>query len=117
MNKKSGLGIMWFKNQSIYIGEWKENQFHGAGILFQENGNRYEGLWKNGLKHGNGVFFHNQTGQIQSGIWENGFCKTSTMKDESRNQAVMCSEYPIPIVITVLPNLLKNFFLSIIFIL
>lgn len=95
---------MWFKKQSTYIGEWKENQFHGAGILFQENGNRFEGLWKDGLKHGVGVFFHNNTGQVQTGIWENGFCKTSTIRDESRHQAVFCTEYPIPIVELRNPN-------------
>lgn len=32
-DKRTGLGIMWYKSGAIYVGSWRENHFHGVGTM------------------------------------------------------------------------------------
>lgn len=94
-NKRNGIGIHWYNDNSFYLGEWCNDMYNGAGILRQANGNRYEGFWKDNMKHDEGTFYHNHTGQLQKGVWVNDFCKTSIMQDAFRQHVDLPTEYPI----------------------
>ncbi|XP_055837500.1 MORN repeat-containing protein 3 [Episyrphus balteatus] len=110
-NKRSGIGIMWYKDGKIFLGEWKNGFYDGAGILMYANGNRYEGFFENGMKHGEGLYIHNETGQVQKGMWYQDVCKTSIMFDEFRNQAIRPTPYPIEEIQLLDPNnLVKTLF-------
>ena len=55
-----------------FPGAWADDKRHGHGTFTCEaDGYRYEGSWVNGRKHGEGVL-HLATGDLLSGLWENG---------------------------------------------
>ena len=75
--------------------------FLNLGIVKRKisgNGNYYEGKFKDGLKNGEGIYYHNNTGQVQKGVWIEDICKVSVMQDnETRSQiALKPTPYPIP---------------------
>ena len=62
MGKKHGKGIYIWRDNSMYIGEFKNNKMDGYGVCYDCHGNIiYEGEWKNNLVHGKGTY-----------IWEEG---------------------------------------------
>ena len=48
-----GKGI-WIKDYDIYIGNFKNDQFHGNGLFISESGDYYFGQWKNSMCEGKG---------------------------------------------------------------
>lgn len=44
------------KNESIYKGEWDNNEKHGYGEEYFNDGSIYCGNYFRGLKHGKGIF-------------------------------------------------------------
>jgi len=89
---RHGLGVYYFANGDIYLGDWLENHIHGKGVyyfiegeyydgkfqdfrrqgtgIYQYNtGNRYEGEWKNDQKCGFGVFYYNNCNESYEGSW------------------------------------------------
>ncbi len=54
--KKTGYGILHYKNSGQYSGEWLNDQFHGSGKLTFPLGEVYEGDFAYGLRNGEGVF-------------------------------------------------------------
>ncbi len=38
---KEGLGIYYYTNNDVYLGEWKEDTFEGQGSYLFANGERY----------------------------------------------------------------------------
>lgn len=68
-NKKNGWGIeIW--NDSIYTGQWLEDERHGFGMLQVPSGARYVGHWVANKKEGHGVYtFPN--GDKYEGEWKN----------------------------------------------
>lgn len=95
-SKRNGLGIMWFSDGRLFLGEWMNDKYHGMGVLFEVNNDRYEGCFENGLKNGEGKYFHNKTGQLQTGVWVDGICKSSVICDAFRNQVTNPTPYYIP---------------------
>lgn len=55
---KDGIGMMFFPNNSLYEGCWKNGQAFGEGRLIYANGDIYEGEWKNDQANGFGKFEH-----------------------------------------------------------
>lgn len=72
---KSGLGVIYAKNNIKYEGYMKDNHPHGFGILSKyENGKYivlYRGEWCNGNKRGFGVRF-GEDGSCYQGHYKNG---------------------------------------------
>ena len=48
MEKCMEEGNLKFPDDSRYIGEFKDGEFHGEKELYAFRGGRYEGEWKNG---------------------------------------------------------------------
>ncbi len=58
---KEKIGINYYNNKNIYIGEWKNNLKEGYGLyIYDKNINNqnqiYIGKWKNGLKSEKGIY-------------------------------------------------------------
>ena len=69
-NKMDGYGVCYDNHgKIIYEGEWKNNLVHGKGIYIWEEGKRYEGEFLHGKKHGDGVFYLNNE-LIYEGTWK-----------------------------------------------
>ena len=60
-NKRSGKGLFYYKDNSYYDGNWKDNRMHGRGSLFDSNGMLlYDGGWYMDNFHGKGRIFNDQ---------------------------------------------------------
>ncbi|MDB9872603.1 caspase family protein [Alphaproteobacteria bacterium] len=70
--KKHGEGYFYFKNEDVYLGEFKNDYFHGHGKLTKANGAEFIGKWKDGKKHGFGTLTA-ENGKVQNGLWINGY--------------------------------------------
>ena len=44
----SGLGVIYYPNGNMYIGEWKEGKYDGQGTETLSNGWKYVGEWREG---------------------------------------------------------------------
>lgn len=51
-----GYGTYFYKNSSVYEGEWSEDQRSGWGRIYYANGDIYEGKWLKDKNHGEGIF-------------------------------------------------------------
>ena len=65
--KKSGIGVFFFKNGSKYFGEWENNKFEGYGIYHFQIGAIYEGYFKSNKRDGVGILT-TKSGTIYIGI-------------------------------------------------
>lgn len=105
---REGLGIMCFHNGSYYIGEWKNNLFDGIGAYYgfyyvviipikpvnysnldSGNGIFYKGYYRNGIKSGEGTQQYILQNEIQKGIWIDGRCVTSVLKNIDKNENIL----------------------------
>ncbi|ORY40421.1 hypothetical protein BCR33DRAFT_661781, partial [Rhizoclosmatium globosum] len=43
-----GKGKYTFPNGNVYVGDFKDGQFHGNGTIHMTNGGRYDASWKDG---------------------------------------------------------------------
>ena len=69
-NKMDGYGVCYdCHGNIIYEGEWKNNLVHGKGIYIWEEGKRYEGEFLHGKKHGDGTFYLNNE-LVYEGTWK-----------------------------------------------
>ncbi|HZY52581.1 MAG TPA: protein kinase [Reyranella sp.] len=53
--KRSGLGVLVYKDNDTQAGEWKDNVLNGRGTEHLNDGPVYEGQWSNGVPNGLGV--------------------------------------------------------------
>ena len=56
-----------------YIGTWLNDDMHGHGQLFFKNNSVYSGEFFQGAKHGPGTLEDIATGTIEKQFWENGW--------------------------------------------
>lgn len=70
-NERHGKGVCTFKDGTKYDGEWQNDSQNGQGKCTWSNGDRYEGEWQNGNRTGYGEYFYSN-GDIYKGNWENG---------------------------------------------
>jgi len=54
-----GRGI-WIKDYSVYIGNFRNDEFYGTGLFINDQGDYYFGHWKNSLCNGPGVLLEDQ---------------------------------------------------------
>jgi hypothetical protein len=58
MNQKNGYGYRLYKNNKVYIGDFKDDLKHGQGKLLNRNGEiLYEGEYSNDLMNGKGRLY------------------------------------------------------------
>ena len=69
--KKDGIGIFYFKNGSKYLGQWKQNKMDGYGVYYFTTGAKFEGYFKENKKHGIGILTTKE-GTIYKTIWKEG---------------------------------------------
>ena len=44
---KNGYGTYVWENGHIYVGEWKDGEYHGQGTFTFSDGGVQKGIWKN----------------------------------------------------------------------
>eukprot|EP00920_Eleutheroschizon_duboscqi_P022717 GHVT01055325.1.p2 GENE.GHVT01055325.1~~GHVT01055325.1.p2 ORF type:complete len:111 (+),score=1.63 GHVT01055325.1:401-733(+) len=87
---------MYYKDGSIYEGEWYDDERSGQGMLKLTTENRYEGSWRNGKKNGPGKFYYLDKGQLFEGTWVDDVPKCGEMRDWDREIAPDPTPYPLP---------------------
>ena len=55
-NEKYGIGTYKWKNGNKYIGDFKNNKMEGYGVFYYQDGRIYEGEWINNKMNGIGIF-------------------------------------------------------------
>jgi len=71
---------MYYKDESVYKGEWYAGKRHGRGLHRMINGDRYEGMWENGMKNGPGKFFFMDKDLVYTGNWKDNIAKCGTIE-------------------------------------
>lgn len=69
--QREGYGVMVYRKNRIYEGQWLNDVRHGKGYERYSNGNTYEGNFINGKAHGKGVY-HWANGEVYDGEWQKG---------------------------------------------
>lgn len=70
VDKAVFLGLRQFSNQSVYLGQWYQQQRNGRGQLIYPDGSVYEGYWMNDKREGLGRFA-DASGDVYEGEWKN----------------------------------------------
>jgi hypothetical protein len=52
---KEGHGELHYANQSLYVGQFRDDVRHGHGVLRQADGSRFFGQWKHDVRDGPGI--------------------------------------------------------------
>ena len=55
-NEKNGIGTYKWKNGNKYTGDFKHNKMEGNGVFYYHDGRIYEGEWANNKMNGIGIF-------------------------------------------------------------
>ncbi len=66
---RNGIGVYYFANKDIYMGEWQDNKIQGKGVYYFSEGEYYEGKFINFKRNGAGVYQYN-TGNRYEGEWK-----------------------------------------------
>ena len=69
--KRHGLGVMVYRKNRVYEGQWADDYREGKGMERYSNGNKYEGDFVKGKAHGKGVY-HWANGEVYDGEWYAG---------------------------------------------
>lgn len=64
------IGPIQMENDTVYVGQLKNNLKHGRGKLFWPDGSIYEGQWDNDISTGRGRLIH-ADGDYYEGEWSN----------------------------------------------
>lgn len=56
----------------MYIGEWNNNVIEGYGEIYYIDDKIYKGFFKNNKKHGFGVFYWKNNDKVYLGFWKDG---------------------------------------------
>ena len=67
----TGDGIYNFEDGAIYVGEFKDGNFHGQGTVTYPDGGSYVGEWEDDNMHGKGTLT-DADGTISTGLFEDG---------------------------------------------
>ncbi|KAH1000074.1 MORN repeat-containing protein 3 [Dendroctonus ponderosae] len=95
--KRHGHGRQWYADGAFFDGQYVSDVREGLGLLIRADGNRFEGEWKKDRQHGRGRFYHLKSGQLQEGVWVDGSCVHSRMRDiDYRQCCIEPTAYAIP---------------------
>jgi hypothetical protein len=75
VNRKHGIGKMYYNKKGEYQGYWENGRRHGEGVFTYPNGDVYSGWWRFGEKEGTGHYTSGSTGMTLFGNWKNGSLK------------------------------------------
>jgi len=91
-NKRTGVGIIHYKNGDCYRGDFKENQRTGIGKLQFKNGDVYIGEFQINKRHGNGRYIF-ANGTYKEGKFDNDeYINNSKLDADFRNIAAIDAE-------------------------
>ena len=68
--ERHGRGIQLWKDNSMYLGQWKNDKANGKGKMVLSSGEYYEGDFINDKAEGYGIYVH-QNGCTYEGQWKN----------------------------------------------
>ena len=82
--------------KALYVGDFRDGDFHGQGTYIWVNGNVYIGRWRDGKMHGWGTLtFPN--GDKYEGIWSNDKLMYGDVYTDGQNCALRLSRnYYLP---------------------
>ena len=66
---RNGYGILTVDG-GVYRGEYKDSLSHGYGLMEFKNNDKYDGQWKQNYHHGEGVFKEASTGRVERRLYE-----------------------------------------------
>jgi len=69
---REGHGTLYWKDGSVYAGEWKQDMKEGEGTLFYSNGDVYTGTWLADKKAGDGKYMYKNGGEYSGGLSSGG---------------------------------------------
>jgi hypothetical protein len=75
--KRSGSGVIQWRNGERYAGGMLSDARDGAGVMSYAGGTRYEGQWRAGKREGAGVLWSAQGEALESGLWRRDRLETS----------------------------------------
>ncbi len=82
----NGRGTYVYRNQTIYVGDFKASVANGYGICYFADGDQYVGEWKNHNFDGQGVMYKNE-GITKKGLWKNSkYISPTATKSEEKEQ-------------------------------
>ena len=82
--KPSGLGVIYYPNGNMYVGEWKDGKRSGRGTYTFNEGSKYEGEWKDGKYNGQGTYTLIDGNRFE-GEWKDGKPWNLTIADKNGN--------------------------------
>lgn len=95
--RKNGFGIERYKNGSVYVGDFVENEISGRGMLISlkkeisnvDGAFVYVGNWREGKKSGRGVCYDASGNVVYSGKFVNDKPSGSSLADEKKRSFVI----------------------------
>lgn len=67
---RHGIGVYYFGNGDMYLGEWEDNKIQGKGVYYFAEGEYYEGNFSDFQRNGGGIYQYS-TGNRYEGEWAN----------------------------------------------
>lgn len=95
-NCDNGQGTYVYKNQTIYVGNFRSSVADGYGVCYFADGDQYIGEWKNHNFDGQGVMYKSD-GIAKKGLWKNSqYISPTAAKSEEKEdlQAKKIKLYP-----------------------
>lgn len=89
-----GVGLAFFDNMDVYIGQFKANQFEGRGFYFSHKGGFVYSEFAGGLAHGN-IFWSNYRAECGVGKAECGRLLESSMKTDNQSSLSIRTKSPV----------------------
>ena len=65
-----GHGVFYYDDETMFVGDFRNNVKCGNGTFMNTEGETYKGKWKNDVKHGIGEIEKGNV--ITKGRWKNG---------------------------------------------
>jgi len=90
-NKRHGKGSLIYPQNSkslrvTYEGEWFNDIIHGHGKMIYRDNEVYDGEWRNEIKHGTGTYEW-PDGKVYKGTWVNGLMNGKGMLQYSKKES------------------------------
>ena len=83
--KREGFGLNIYKENCLYIGQWKENMKHGIGFLKIDDNKIYIGNFEQNQLNGFGILYCKENGNLFYGDFNMGKFEKGIFYNENKN--------------------------------